>query len=896
VDAAPDLIDARLGQYQIEALIGQGGMGYVYRARDTVLGRAVALKILPPEVVSDASRLSRFVQEARAASALNHPHVIAIHEIRDATPMRGGQPIPDVPRLHYLAMELVTGDTLRTLIDTRRLDMKRSLELLIQVADALATAHAAGVVHRDLKPENVMIATNGYVKVLDFGLAKLRPGLVADESATQGVTVAAASAPGILLGTVGYMSPEQVEGRPTDHRSDVFSFGCLLYESVAGSRAFAGPSAIETLHRIANVDPLAVAAGLMAAPAELRRIVAKCLAKDPNDRYQSLKETAIDLRGLLRQLESGSVAAPAAPRPSSSSSRRVALWAAAAVLALAAGAAAWVWFPRRPPADVTPSAVKIERLTATGFLTHAAMSPDGKYLAYTDNPGGKQSLWVRQVDGTSPLELIPPRAVGYWGLTFARDSASIFYAVKGPDDPGGSFYQIPLLGGPPRKILAGVDSPAAFSPDGRQLTYLRADYPEPGASALMIAGVDGGNPHPLAVRRPPEFFAPGFFVNASWSPDGSRLVASVRNSQKRNATLVTIGVKGDEARLGQPFDDIGFTAWLPDGVVFIARGLGGLATGSGGQVWIQPYPNGTPRRLTNDLIDYRSSASGGDGRSIVTVGLDASPSLWTIPLDGKGEPRRLPSLRYDGSGGVGWTADGRIIFTTPVRGAQQIWSMDADGSNRRPLTTEGSSAWPTTSRDGRFVAFTSVRGQQRGIWRMNPDGTDQRQLATVTSAAFIDTTPDGKWITFTTDQDGAPSFWRVASDGGTPERVVERLERATLSPVGDRALGVLERDNRYGVAVLPVAGGEPTWIPSDGSAATGANGLFQWTPDGKGVYFTTAERANIFFYGFGAPGQIQTTHFPDATIYNGAISRDGRLMIVTRGSQARDAFLITNLR
>src|SRR5439155_26810754 len=171
------------------------------------------------------------------------------------------------------------------------------------------------------------------------------------------------------------------------------------------------------------------------------------------------------------------------------------------------------------------------------------------------------------------------------------------------------------------------------------------DYPEPGASALMIAGVDGANPHPLAVRRPPEFFAPGFFVSASWSPDGSRVVAAVRNSQKRNATLVTIALKGDEAILGEPFDDIGFTTWLSDGVVFVARGLGGLATGSGGQVWIQPFPSGAARRLTNDLIDYRSAGRGGDGRSIVTVGLDASPLLWTIPLDGKGEPRKLPSLR-----------------------------------------------------------------------------------------------------------------------------------------------------------------------------------------------------------------------------------------------------------
>ena len=392
MDRGPDLVGATLGQYHIEALIGQGGMGYVYRARDTTLARSVALKILPPEVVGDASRLSRFVQEARAASALNHPHVIAIHEIREAAPMRDGAAIPGLPALHYLAMELVTGDTLRTLIETRRLDMKRAIELLVQVAEAFSAAHAAGVVHYDLKPENIMVASSGYAKVLDFGLAKLRRDVVPNDGATQAATVTAASAQGILLGTVGYMSPEQVDGRPTDHRSDVFSFGCVLYEAVAGSRAFAGPSTIETLHRIANVDPAVVVSGLTSAPPELRRIVGKCLAKDPEDRYQSMKDAAIDLRGLLRLLGSGSAVTAETPRPSASAGRWL-LWLGAAGLAVAVGVIAWTgWLRREPTAAVAPGPITIERITTAGFLTHVALSPDGKYLAYTENPGGKQSL------------------------------------------------------------------------------------------------------------------------------------------------------------------------------------------------------------------------------------------------------------------------------------------------------------------------------------------------------------------------------------------------------------------------------------------------------------------------------------------------------------------------
>src|SRR5262245_8651959 len=712
-------------------------MGYVYRARDTTLARSVALKILPPEVVSDATRLSRFVQEARAASALNHPHVIAIYEIREAAPMRDGTAIAGLPSLHYLAMELVTGDTLRTLIETRRLDTRRAIDLLMQVAEALSAAHAAGVVHRDLKPENIMVAASGYAKVLDFGLAKLRPEMPASEGATQAVTLPAASAPGVLLGTVGYMSPEQAEGRPTDHRSDVFSFGCVAYEAVSGSREFGGPSTIETLHRIVNVGPASIVSTLATAPPELRRIIGKCLAKDPDDRYQSMKETAIDLRGLLRSMDSapnldervegrrrGDVGKPRGLSKT--------IWVgAAAVVVAAVAASAWMWLGRQPAASVNPGPIRIAQITASGFLTHVAYSPDGKYLAYTDNPGGRQSLWIRQVDGSNPLALIAPRSVGYWGVSFAPDGASIFYSVKGPEDPDGSIYQIPFLGGPSRKIVTGVDSPPAVSPDGKQLAYLRADYPERTASALMIAGIDGTNPRPLAVRRAPEFFAPGFFVNASWSPDGARLVTSVRNTQTQRATIVTIDLAGDQATLGEEVTEIGFTTWVPDGVVFVARGIGGLATGGGGQLWMQPYPRGTPRRLTNDLIDYRSSAVAADGKSILSVGLDANPVLWMIPLDGKGEPRKLPSMRYDGTFGVSWGVDDQILFTSPVRGALQIWTMNRDGSNRRALTTEGYNGWPSLSRDGRFVAFSSVRGGQRGVWRMNPDGSDQRLVAAV---------------------------------------------------------------------------------------------------------------------------------------------------------------------
>ncbi len=322
------LTGTTLGRFRIGPLVGRGGMGEVYRADDTELGRAVALKVLPESLLGDPDRLSRFIQEARTASSLNHPHIVAIYDIGRQAPE--GAPAGTRP-VQYVAMELVAGTSLREAIDGRRFDLKRALDYLAQAADALAAAHAAGIVHRDLKPENLMVAEAGYVKVLDFGLAKLQGTPAALQGAD--ATVTAGTSPGLVMGTVGYMSPEQAQGRPVDQRSDIFAFGCILYEVTTGARAFSGPSAVDTLHRIINDQPEPIVARLPSAPSELQRIVRKCLAKDPDERYQSMKEVAIDLRDLRRQLESGAIAMP----PAAGAARRsmaVPVAIAAAALAI----------------------------------------------------------------------------------------------------------------------------------------------------------------------------------------------------------------------------------------------------------------------------------------------------------------------------------------------------------------------------------------------------------------------------------------------------------------------------------------------------------------------------------------------------------------------------------
>src|SRR6185503_1618255 len=398
--AESDFSNTTIRRFDILRLIARGGMGEVYLARDAVLGRDLALKILRQDVTWDTNRLERFVQEARAASALNHPHLIAIYDIGESAPKRNG--VATGPPVLYIAMELVAGETLRKAIESKRLDIKRALEYLLQVVDALAAAHAAGVIHRDLKPENLMIADGGYAKVLDFGVAKLRadmaPPVDSDAMPSAGV-----------IGTVGYMSPEQVQGKPLDPRTDIFSFGCVLYEVVTGRRAFQGTTSFETLKKILSVEPEAITEPL--PHVQLQPVIRRCLAKDPDDRYQSMQELSRDLRGLLRRLEAASHREANARVPW----KRL-LAGAAGIIGLVV--AIW-WMTEGGFLGRTPTNVGIQRLTLSGTAIDAATSRDGRYLAWVESIGGMQSLRVRQIGEDRSIELVPPAPVGYWGIAFS---------------------------------------------------------------------------------------------------------------------------------------------------------------------------------------------------------------------------------------------------------------------------------------------------------------------------------------------------------------------------------------------------------------------------------------------------------------------------------------------
>jgi eukaryotic-like serine/threonine-protein kinase len=888
--ADEDLSNTTIRRFDLTRLIARGGMGEVYLAKDSVLGRDLALKILRQDVTRDSDRLERFVLEARAASALNHPHLIAIYDIGESSPKRNGSPVG--PPVLYIAMELVAGETLRASLEAKRLDLRRTLEFLAQVADALDAAHAAGVTHRDLKPENLMIAEGGYAKVLDFGIAKLRADVM--QSRAHGSAEPTATEGGRLLGTLGYMSPEQVQGQQTDYRTDVFSFGCVLYEAITGKRAFLGDSAFATLKQIVDHDPPPLLTHVADVPDGLERICRGCLSKDPAKRYGSMREVAADLREVRRKMDEPAVVA--APQHGS---RRY-MWAAAAAVAALAAIGLWRSAGEREATSASPR-VSIDRLTTIGSAIDAALSPDGRQLAWVDSEGGMQGLRIRRLADGQTVELVPAAAVGYWGISFTPDGSRLFYATKSAQNPAGRLSAVSVDGGASTPILDWIDSTTSFSRDGRQITFYRAGYPQPGTTSLMVADSNGESLRVLASLQAPEFFVPAFFAAPSWSPDGERISTAVHNGSTGDAVLAIFDAQsGTRQDFSRRFRDATFTSWLPDGsgILFIADQADQFREYPR-KVWFQPYPRGEPHRVTPDLLEYRNVSVRADGGAFVSVGLDAAYSLWRIPLRDGGSPQRLASERYDGLLGIAPLPDGRTIVSSGERGNTQLALLDREGSGRRILTREGTNLWPAVTPDGSTVAFVSNRDGQTGIWRMNVDGSGARLLSHLPRPSWLSVAPNGDFVVCASvgEAGTATATWRISIEGGEPTMIAPGIDRPAISPNGRFLAGinVTPGANRLALVTMPLDGSAPPRELGTIAPAT-ANGLMEWTPDGSGILFSTVERTNVWLQPLSGEPPVRITDLATLDIVRGRRTPDGKSLIVARGTAQTDAYLVSSFR
>ena len=934
----------KIGRYEILSQLGKGGMGEVYLAKDPKLDRSVALKILPAELAVNHERMLRFIQEAKAAAALNHPNVAHVYEIGEHD------------GLNFIAMEYVDGKTLREKIHYDRTELRKLLKYLQQVAGGLAKAHAAGIVHRDLKPDNIMITRDGYAKILDFGLAKLieiptpgPDGGTISDAAT--VALEPHSIPGRLMGTVGYMSPEQAQGKTSaiDYRSDIFSFGCMLFEAATKHRPFEGDSNVHSLYKICYEPALPLRDFDPSASPELQKVIRRCLAKDPEERYQSIQDVALELKELRRDMEgdtnfdtaippssfsselgegahgqrsisstvpgtptiagqtsTGEVSAP----PTTSSAeiilgevrkhkRGVAL-ALAGLILVAAIAVIWVKF--WGPVKAAPfRSVKITRLTTGGKIGNAAIkgytsiSPDGKYVVFRTTESGKDSLWVRQVLTGSLVKIVPDLEGKIGGTTFSRDGEFVYYSVF--DNPLGTLYQVPVLGGTAHRIMAGVTSPVTFSPDGKQFAFVR---PSSAESDLMVASINGTGERKIATRKLPAYFA--FGGGPAWSPDGETIACGAGSySGNLSATIVSVPAAGgaEKAITSPNWVSVSRVLWLGDGSGLIVAAVPELIS-TGTQLWYVSYPRGEVRRVTNDLNAYGTSSLGltADSRTLVTVQADKSAQLWVVAPGG--EAKQITSGKYDGDS-LAWSADGRILYTAPSGEQSDIWSINADGSANKQLTSDAyTEGLGCVSSDGRYAVFSSNRSGNFNIWRMDLGSGEQKQL---TQGSEIDSQPectaDGQWVVFRSLRQGKWSFWKVPLAGGTPEQLSDKSSTWTaLSPDGKLvALRYFDdQANANKIAVIPFGGGEP--IKTLEVSVSFRDVGLGWTADSRAIVYAEARgdgdnnADNIWSMPIDGGASQRLTSFNSGLIFAFQVSLDGKQIVLSRGSQTDDVILL----
>jgi eukaryotic-like serine/threonine-protein kinase len=893
--------------YRVIGPIGAGGMGEVYKAHDTKLERTIALKILPPGLVRNEERLRRFMQEARSASSLNHPHIVTIHEIGETTIASDAPSDTPTRSIHYIAMELVDGLTLKRKIHEERTDLRSLLGYMAQAADGLAKAHAAGIVHRDLKPENIMVTRDGFAKVLDFGLAKLNVKKGATEATLSEATeIRDETREGSILGTVAYMSPEQVQGKVVDHRSDIFSFGAILYEAATRRRPFEADSDVDVMHKIMHDKPVPVDEIDASIPAEVRRMIRRCLAKDPDKRYQSMKDLSLELRELVDEYDE--LSASTASRPSRTSSqsvvivspqRRRMIWAGATLIAVLAIASVGFGVYQWRQAQTTRSApaqfasMKMQKLTATGNVAGVSISPDGRYLAYGlwDNEG-RQSLMVRQISTGSDVQVVEP-GHSFSGARFSPDGDYIYYSRReGNTVPVYSWlYQVPVLGGTTRKILFDIDTRVAFSPDGKQLAFGRGIVGK-NENHYIIANVDGSGERHLATVTRTGSRNP---VPPAWSPDGRRLATAVGIPPLNvDYKLVEIDIESGAIRdIGKAewwlLNDL---SWTPDGKALVLSGS--VQEIGRSQLWIQPYPDGPPRRITNDLNDYRMISLTADGKTAVTIQTDRDFRLSLgDPADPAGGTLLSPDSRRR-AWEVSASAAGPLVFTLADDASSDVAVLESPTERPRLLTSDGKSWSASISGDGKTIAFGSWRDEVPHVWITDSEGGRSRQLTTGDGEFLGALAPDGSSIVYSSGN----NLWRLPTSGGVAVRVHEDESASVHSPAISRdssRIAYLYTRADGGVAtqylrVQPLKGGPPILdVPWDRSTT------IRWLPNGEALSYVWGRgAANIFVQPLSGGEPSQVTHYEQGAIDSYDWTSDGKLAII-RGEIRRDAVLITGL-
>jgi serine/threonine protein kinase len=929
------MIGETISHYRILEVLGAGGMGEVFRAEDTRLGRHVALKFLSESLLKDPVALDRFQREARAASSLNHPGICIIYDIGE----NNGQP--------FLVMELIEGQTLRERAGGRPLSLDLLLDFGTQIADALDAAHSSGIIHRDIKPANIFITTRNLAKILDFGLAKhtlprrIAEGVGAGNTSSMPTTDnLLVTSPGAALGTIAYMSPEQARGEDLDARTDLFSLGAVLYEMATGRQAYDGATSAVIFDAILNREPAAPSSINPELPLKFEEIIAKSLEKNRDLRYQTAAELRTDLKRLKRDTDSSRAGAPsgvtgvANPNPPSGSILSVAnasalsafpsvapvpasrrgRWIVPVLVGLvvaAAGAFLGLNLHNRYGHHEEADFMKmmITPVTSSGTIQSPAISSDGKWLAYAQSENGSSSVWVRQLATGSMARVVPASSKMLASLAFSPDGNYVYFVERDPDADHSALYQIPSLGGAPRQVLFDVDSPISFSPDGKRLVFVRQS-PESMTSSVVLANADGSAEQKLATLSFPASFSSG---GPGWSPDGKRIaVQRTSTDDPDEYILETIAVdSGVEKRLGTAlWSGAAQLTWLRDdsGILFT---LPNSKTSFNAQLWDVTYPAGTTLRVTNDLNYYAGTSITGDDVTLATTQLSFSSRLSLSPTGSAGlsPPREVTSGvgRADGLAGIAWAA-GRIFYTYYTSGVLRLASISPQGGDLRDVATSGSPAWPAACpKSGNFVFSVIDAMGNASVWRGAADGVTLKQITNGPEDERPSCSPDGKFVIYQAVTPAPTRLMKVSIEGGAPVPIgKDHLESPVISPDGRSIAASYQPgpDKPAQLAVVGVDSGEVQSIynlPQGAGMGHQAGESVAWTKDGRSVLFLVTKNgvSNIWAQSVVPPGRTpppprQITNFSSDTIWSFALSPDGSDMILARGRRLSDTVLISH--